>query len=79
MVGAINVPLLMKLLCCLVNKAENNKPLVCTIASMLLKFRCPSMCLVQRAISVVFYGSGVGKKVHFYLALLVFFFVYVSC
>ena len=52
------------LLCSLVNKPDENKPLLCIVASMLLKSRCRSMSLVQRALSVVLYGNGVGKKVH---------------
>ena len=63
----LNVPTLMKLLCCLVNKPEDKKPLLCTIVAMILKNRRNSMALVQRAVSVVLYGNGVGKKVQIYM------------
>ena len=63
----LNVPTLMKLLCCLVNKPEDKKPLFCTIVAMILKNRRNSMALVQRAVSVVLYGNGVGKKVQIYM------------
>ena len=35
--------------------------------SLLVKSRCPTMALVQRAVSVVLYGDGVGKKVIIHL------------
>ena len=50
----------------LVNKPEDKKPLLCTVVSMILKKRRNSMALVQKAVSVVLYGNGVGKKVQIY-------------
>ena len=66
-----NLPTLVKLLSPIIHKPEENKPLVCFILSLLVKLRCPTMAIVQRAISVVLYGDGIGKEViviHFLLA-----------
>lgn len=57
------MPLLMKLLSGLVSNAEEKKPMLCLIASMLLKSRYSKMALVQRAIAILFYGNGMPKQV----------------
>ncbi len=57
------VPTLMSLLSLLVPKPEDHKPLICTIASQLLKCRHQHLSLVQRAISVMLYGHGTHKQV----------------
>ena len=59
----IEAPTLMKMLALLIRNSDENKPLLCLIASMILKHYCPRVSLVQRAISVVLYGSGTPKKV----------------
>jgi L1 cell adhesion molecule like protein len=57
------MPTLMKLLSTLVSDVEDNKILLCVIASMLLKNRCGKMCLVQKTVSLFLYGNGCGKQV----------------
>ena len=58
------MPILMKLLAALVNKSQTKAPLLCLITSMILKSRCSSVSLAQRAISVFLYGNGAPKQVH---------------
>ena len=58
-----NVPTLIKFLQLLVPRPLERKPLISFIASLLLKTR-HQLCLVQRAVSVMLYGNGVGKQVH---------------
>ena len=57
------MPTLMVLLCQLVGRAVDRYPLVCLLASMILKSRHRHMGLVQRAISVMLYGNGTAKQV----------------
>ena len=60
-----NTPYLMKLIQCLLNKKhKNNKALICFLLSLIVKSHSQKMALLQRAISVLFYGKGVGKKVY---------------
>ena len=59
-----NVPTLIKFIQLLVPRPLEKKPLICFIASLLLKARHQQLCLVQRAVSVMLYGNGVGKQVH---------------
>lgn len=56
-----NMPTLMAILTELV---PQDKPVVCLVASMLLKKRLPKMGLVQRAVSLLLYGNGTNKQVH---------------
>ena len=60
------MPTLMKILALIIRNPEGNKPLLCLIASMLLKHYSPRVSLVQRAISVVLYGSATPKKVSYF-------------
>ncbi len=58
-----NVPTLMTLLKSLVTFPERNRPLLCFLASVILKQRSPKLGLVQRAISLLMYGNGTSKEV----------------
>ena len=61
------LPTLMSLLMELVRHPTDNKPLLCLLASMLLKKRSPGLGLLQRAITVALYGNGAHKAVsHYY-------------
>lgn len=57
------IPTLMTLLKLLVKHPGCNKPLLCFLASMLLKQRSPKLSLVQKAISILMYGNGTSKEV----------------
>ena len=57
------LPTLMSLLMELVRHPTDNKPLLCLLASMLLKKRSPGLGLVQRAITVALYGNGAHYNV----------------
>lgn len=61
------MPIFMSLLYELVPKPESRLPLICMIASQLLKCRHRQLCLVQRAVSVMLYGNGTSKQVQFVL------------
>ena len=61
-----SAPTLIKFLQLLVPQPLNRKPLICFIASLILKARHQRLCLVQRAVSVMLYGNGVGKQVREY-------------
>ncbi len=56
-------PTLMHLLMNLIRNPSKNKPLLCLLASQLLKHRFPKLGLVQRAVSVLLYGNGTNKQV----------------
>ena len=58
------LPTLMKLLTGIVDKSSEKQPVLCLIASMILKARYSRMALVQRAISLLLYGNGASKQVH---------------
>ena len=58
------MPTLMKLLLAVVGKACTKSPLLCLLASMMLKSRHQHMGLVQRAVSVMLYGNGTAKQVN---------------
>lgn len=58
-----NVPTLTALLSLLVGKSTQRSPLLCMLASMILKSRHQHMGLVQRAVSVMLYGNGTAKQV----------------
>jgi len=60
---AKTTPTLVYLLQCLIPKASSKVPFVCFMISLLLKCRHQRMSLVQRAISVLFYGNGTTKQV----------------
>ena len=51
------MPTLMTLLSQLVGRASERSPLICLLASMILKSRHNQMGLVQRAVSVMLYGN----------------------
>lgn len=57
------VPTLMSLLSQLINKPKDHKPLLCCLASQILKCKHQRLCLVQRVISVMLYGYGTAKQV----------------
>ena len=58
-------PTLVKLLSLMVKTPVKDKPLLCLMASMILKHYCPKVSLVQRAVSVLLYGCATPKKVIF--------------
>ena len=58
-----NVPTLMSLLINLVRRPAESKPLLCLLASQIVKARHQRMGLVQRAVSVMLYGNGTAKQV----------------
>ena len=47
----------------LIHKPIEHKPILCFLASQLLKSRHQRMGLVQRAVSVMMYGNGTAKQV----------------
>ena len=57
------MPTLMMLLKMLVRYPTKKKPLLCIIASQLLKQKWPKMGLVQRAVSMLMCGNGTSKQV----------------
>lgn len=57
------MPTLMSLLSQLVGNPSRRKPLLCLLASQILKSRHQHMGLVQRAVSVMLYGCGTAKQV----------------
>ena len=57
------IPTLMSLLSQLVGRASERSPLICLLASMILKSRHNHMGLVQRAVSIMLYGNGTAKQV----------------
>ncbi len=57
------MPTLMHLLSSLVTNPSRKKPLLCLLASQVLKQQYPKLCLVQRAVSVLLYGNGTNKQV----------------
>jgi len=57
------LPTLMSLLAHLVGRPSERSPLLCLLASIILKCRHQPMALVQRAISVMLYGHGTAKQV----------------
>ena len=56
------VPTLMKLLALIIRSPVKEKPLLCLLASMILKHYLPRVSLVQRVISVMLHGCAVPKK-----------------
>lgn len=58
-----NLPTLMVLLSKIVRKPSERRPLLCMLASQLLKCRHPKLGLVQRAVSIMMYGNGTAKQV----------------
>ena len=57
------MPTLLILLKQLLPRPMEQKPLLCLLASQLLKSRHQRMGLVQRAVSVMLYGNGSSKEV----------------
>lgn len=57
------IPTLMSLLSQIIPRASERKPLVCFLASQLLKSWHQRLSLVQRAVSVMMYGNGAAKQV----------------
>ena len=57
------MPTLMTLLKQLVPKPIEHKPLLCQVASQILKSRHQRMGLVQGAVSIMLYGNGTNKQV----------------
>ena len=58
-----NLPTLMSLLSRLVGHPADRNPLLCLMASQILKSRHQHLGLVQRAVSVMMYGNGTAKQV----------------
>lgn len=58
-----HIPTLMSLLSAIIPCSDKKEPLICMLAAQLLKSRHQRMSLVQRAISVMLYGSGSSKQV----------------
>ena len=58
-----HLPTVMSFLSMIVNKPSERIPLMCFIASLLLKCQHQRLCLVQRAVSVMLYGNGCAKQV----------------
>lgn len=58
------MPTLMALLSHLIPKPTERKPMLCFLASQLLKARHQHMGLVQRAVSIMMYGNGTAKQVN---------------
>ncbi len=58
-----HTPTLMSLLSLIVNKPSDRVPLMCFIASLIIKCQHQCLCLVQRAVSVMLYGNGCTKQV----------------
>ena len=48
------------------DSSNDNRRVICLIISMILKFRYPKMCLVQKVISMYLFGNSVHKKVMFF-------------
>ena len=48
------------------DSSNENRRIICLIISMILKFRYPKMCLVQKVISMYLFGNSVHKKVRFF-------------
>lgn len=59
------VPTLMNLLKQLVKRSAEKVPLLCLLASQLLKSCHQHMGLVQRAVSIMMYGNGAAKQVSY--------------
>ena len=57
-----SVPTLMTILSQLVGPSTKHYPLLCLLASMILKSRHQHLGLVQRAVSVMLYGNGTAKQ-----------------
>ena len=57
------MPTLLTLLKQLVPNPIEHKPLLCQVASQILKSRHQRMGLVQRAVSIMLYGNGTNKQV----------------
>ena len=68
-------PTLMHLLQNLVANPSRNKPLVCLMASQILKQRYPKLGLVQRAVSAFLYGKGTSKQVRIFVHMHVMYMV----
>ena len=66
------VPTLMDLLSHIVKQPTEKKPLLCMVASQLLKSRHQRMGLVQRAVSIMMYGNGTSKQVCLLLTILIY-------
>ena len=57
------MPTFMKLLTSLVSKHDEKKPMLCLVASMILKSHSSRMALAQCGISLMLYGNGATKQV----------------
>lgn len=55
------------------------KALICFAVSLIIKWRSPRMCLVQRVISTMLYGHGTGKQVRVSLHLAFTVYVFSRC
>ena len=61
--------LLMSLLTQLIPCPEKSKPLICMLASQMLKSRHPYMGLVQQAVSVLLNKRGTAKRISLYIVM----------
>ena len=57
------LPTLVLLLKGIIPFPQNQRPLLCLLLSQIVKSRHQRLCLVQRVISVMFYGNGTSKQV----------------
>ena len=57
------LPTLVLLLKGIIPFSQNQRPLLCLLLSQIVKSRHQRLCLVQRVISVMFYGNGTSKQV----------------
>ena len=66
------LPTLMTVLKNLIPQPTKHIPLICAVASQLLKARHQRLGLVQRATSVMLYGNGSSKQVYIMSLLILF-------
>lgn len=64
------LPTLTNFLSLILPRPKLHTPLMCMIASQLLKARHQRMNLVQRAVSTLLYGNGTNKQVKVYIGIL---------
>ena len=58
-----HLPTLKSIFVAIINNSPTSKPIICLIISMILKRHNKKMSLVQRVMSLYFYGNGVNKQV----------------
>ena len=71
------MPMLMQLLKVLIPNFQQREPLVCTLASQILKNWNTKMSLLQQAVSILLYGNGTKKQV-WHWKLSIFYCMYIT-